>query len=180
MLSDKLQHRKSPPRRSKNAVRKQYSDSQKLEAVKLHLITGNLNLVAASLNLPIQTLKTWRYSKWWGEIAQELKNEGRIQLSSNLRKVAEKALNVTVDRLEYGDFQYDPKTGEMVRRPVSMKDAHRVSVDLLNKSLELEDQPVQEEAMKATQDRLQALAETFASFSKKVKRIEVIDIEPQP
>jgi len=50
---------------------------------------------------------------------------------------------------------------------------------MLDKHLKLDEKPQQEEAMKATQDRLQALAETFAGFAKKVKKIEVIDVEPK-
>jgi hypothetical protein len=86
-------------------------------------------------------------------------------------------LDVTLDRLENGDFQYDPKTGEMIRKPVLMRDANRVANDLIKAQMDLDQKPVDEEAQKQTQDRLQALAETFAGFAKKVKKIEVLDVD---
>jgi len=176
MLTDKG-HTRTPHRtRSKKAG--WYTDDQKLEAVKVWLITGNLTHTAAALNIPLITLKKWKACKWWEELCQETRQEGHIQLSQRLKKVAEKALNETLDRLENGDWQYDPKTGTMVRKPVLMRDAHRVASDLMKTHLDMEKAPVQEEAIKATQDRLEALAATFAGFAKKVRRIEVIDVEP--
>lgn len=176
MLSDKISHRQIT-KRKKPGTLKWWSDAQKLECVKLWLITGNLTHTAAALNIPLVTVKSWKSQKWWKELADEIKTEGTIQLSQRLKGVAEKALDCTLDRLENGDFQYDPKSGEMIRKPVLMRDAHRVASDLLGKHLELEKKPFEEEAMKATQDRLEALAKTFAGFAKKVKRIEVMDVE---
>lgn len=179
MLSDspKAKTWKSPPRRS--AIRKYatYSDAQKLEVVKLWLVTGNLTQTAAALNIPLHTVKEWRKSKWWQEISEEIRNEGRIALSTRLKGIAAKALDVTLDRLENGDFQYDPKTGELIRKPVLMRDANRVANDLLKAHLDLEQKPVDEEAQKQTKERLEELASTFAGFAKKVRKIEVIDVE---
>ena len=176
MLSDKQVL--AVPRRSGKNKKGWYTDSQKLDAVKLYLVTGNLTHTAAALNMPLVTLKVWKASKWWKDVTEELKKEGNIQLSNKLKNIANKALDITMDRLENGDFQYDPKTGQMVRKPVLMRDAHRVASDLVTKHIDMESRPILEEAQKATQDRLEALAQTFASFSKKVKKIEVIDVEP--
>lgn len=176
MLSDYRPNYKA--RRTAKNKRGLYTDAMKLEAAKLYLITGSPTQTAAALNMPIETLKIWRKSRWWNELIEEIKTEGTIQLSAKLRKIAEKSLEVTLDRLENGDFMYDPKTSTLVRKPVLMRDAHRVASDLIDKSLELDRKPVQEEALKVTQDRLAALAATFAGFAKKVKRIEVIDVEP--
>ena len=173
MLSDKVAHRK--PHRTQRHKTGWYTDAHKLECVKLWLITGNMTTTAAALNIPLPTVKLWKSQKWWKELSDEVRNEGHIELSQKLKRVAEKALDQTIDRLENGDWQYDPKSGQMIRKPVLMRDAHRVASDLLKTHLDMEKSPVQEEAMKATQDRLEALAQTFAGFAKKVKRIEVLD-----
>ena len=174
--SPKAKAWKSPKRRG-SLARTNYSDNQKLEAVKLWLVTGNLTQTAAALNINLATAKVWKASKWWNEIAQEIRNEGRIALSNRLKTIASKALDVTLDRLENGDFQYDPKTGEMIRKPVLMRDANRVANDLIKAQMDLDQKPADDEAQKQTQDRLQALAETFAGFAKKVKKIEVLDVD---
>lgn len=175
MLSDKVVTKKG--HRSKDNPNGWYKDSQKLDAVKLYLVSGNLSATAAALNVPLSTIKFWRSSKWWKELTEELKREGNIQLSNKLKTIASKALDITMDRLENGDYQYDPKTGEMIRKPVLLRDAHKVASDLITKQLEVDKAPVDEEAHKATQDRLEALAKTFAGFAKKVRKIEVIDAE---
>ncbi len=176
MLSDKLKTAKSPkPRKKNDTVRRWYSDSQKLEAVKLWLLTGNMPVVAASLNIPLPTIKEWRYSKWWDEVVAEIKSEKTLQMSNKLKAVAEKALDITLDRLENGDFIYDQKTGQIVRKPVVMRDAMQVANSFMDRHLVLEKKPLEEKAQQQVQDRLLALADAFASMAKKTKRIEVVD-----
>jgi hypothetical protein len=176
MLSDKLKHVKSPKRRAPTALKARYSDHQKLEAVKLWLVTGNLRVVSASLEINYKTLQEWRYSNWWAEMASDIKSEGHLQLSNKLKNIAEKALDITLDRLDNGDFIYDQKTGEIVRKPVAMKDAHVVATSLLDRSLKLQDSPMDEVEKHKVQDTLSALAAAFEQFARKTRK-DVIDVE---
>lgn len=180
MLSDHPSSKKlkSPPKRPISAVAHRYSDSQKLEAVKLWLITGNLATTAATLGIPLVTVKSWRYADWWGEIVADIKSENRLSLSTRLKSIAARALDVTVDRLDNGEWFYDQKTGELRRKPVLMKDAHKVASDLLQRQLELERPQETRETNESTEQKLNKLAEVFEQFAKKTKRIEVIDVEP--
>jgi hypothetical protein len=177
MLSDKAKTRKNPKKRpTGNLIRGMpYSDNQKLDVVKMWLITGNMMQVSAALGIPYETVKTWRYSKWWDEVVQELRTENTIQLSQKLKKIADKALDVTLDRLEHGDFFYDQKTGEIVRKPVVMRDAYMVAVGNLDRHIDLDRKPQEEAAQQKTEDRLAQLAEAFAKFAGKAKKIEVLD-----
>lgn len=174
MLSDKLKKNKSPKKRNPipNAW---YPDSQKMEALKLWLITGNLRAVSASLNIPYPTLQVWRYSEWWKEMATEIKTEGQIVLSNKLKAVAERAMEVTLDRLEHGDWLLNQKTGVMERKPVVMRDAHRVAESFIDRAVRLETKPIEEEHNKKVEDRLAQLAASFASFARKTTKVEVID-----
>jgi hypothetical protein len=179
MLSDKLQHIKSPKKRKKDdGLRRWYSDSEKFEAVKLWLITGNMPVVAASLNIPLPTLKQWRYSKWWDELVLDIRSEKTLQMSNRLKSIAEKALDITLDRLENGDWIYDQRTGDLKRKPVVMRDAMQVANGFLDRHVELDKKPFEEKAQQQVQDRLLALADAFANMSKKTKRIEVLDAVP--
>lgn len=178
MLSDKLQNAKSPPRRKANErVRRWYSDAQKIEAVKLWLVTGNLVVTAATLNIPLPTLKEWRYTKWWDEIVSEIRVEGTLQLSNKLKAVAEKAIGVTLDRLDNGDWIMNQKTGVLERKPVAMRDAYQVAAGLLDRHMELDRKPQEEAQNQKTQDRLEALAKAFEKFAGKIPKNEVIDVE---
>lgn len=179
MLSDKLQHVKSPKKSKKeDGIRRWYSDSEKFEAVKLWLVVGNLPVVAASLNIPLPTLKQWRYSKWWDELVLDIRSEKTLKMSNRLKTIAEKALDITLDRLENGDWIYDQKTGELRRKPVVMRDAMQVANGFLDRHVNMEKKPFEEKAQQQVQDRLLALADAFANMSKKTKRIEVIDAIP--
>lgn len=178
MLSDKLKTRKSPRvRRNQKLPRKWYSDIEKIELVKLWLITGNLASSAAALNIGLPTAKLWRYSKWWEEIVQEIRSEKTIQLSNKLKNIAEKALDVALDRLENGDFIYDQKSGELRRKPVVLRDAVQTATGLLDRHVDLDSKPQQEHAQQQVQDRLLALADAFTKMAQKTHKIDVIDVE---
>lgn len=182
MLSDspKLKGKKlrqNPVRTPRDGVRRWYSDSQKLEVVRLWLVTGNLQATAAALNIPLTTVKEWRYSKWWEELVTDIKTEGTIQLSNKLKNIAEKALHVTLDRLENGDWIYDQKTGEMRRKGIPARDAYAIAAGMLDRQMKLDEKPQTDENNQKIQDRLSALATAFSSFAKKTTKIEVIDVE---
>jgi catalase (peroxidase I) len=87
-----------------------------------------------------------------------------------------KALDVTEDRLDKGNYQYDPKTSELVRVPVSLKDANKVVNDMLERRDVIESKPQQEQIEKTVDDRLAKLAEQFRQFSKPKEK----DITPKP
>jgi hypothetical protein len=150
-----------------------YTETQKLDALKLWLVVGNLHQVGRDLKIPLDTLKKWRYSRWWADLSVEIKSEGRLELSAKLRKVAEKALGETLDRLENGDVRISP-TGDLQKVPVSAAVAAKIATDFLQKSTELE--RVQDnESLQTLDDRLKALADNFEKFSRKVRKIEVED-----
>ena len=154
---------------------KPYPENTKIDAVKLWLVTGNLTTTAAALKIPYDTVKTWRYSKWWEDLSLEVKAEGRLELSAKLKKIAEKALGETLDRLENGDFRLSP-TGEVQRIPVPASVASKIATDFIDKAESLDNSP-QEQNQQSVNDRLKALAEAFTKFSGKVRRIEVEDVE---
>jgi hypothetical protein len=152
-----------------------YSDKQKIDAVKLWLVTGNLTTSAGALGIPYETMKSWRYSKWWSDLAVEIKSEGRMELGAKLKKIAEKALDLTLDSLEEGDWVMSP-TGALTRKPVSAATAAKIATDFIEKAEEL-DRTQESGNLQTVQDRLNALATSFESFSKKVHKIEVVDVE---
>ena len=156
---------------------KRWSDQQKTEAAKTYLLLGNLALTSRILGIPEITLKVWKRSEWWAELVRELKSQERMELTSRTKKIVNAALTVVEDRLVNGDFQFDQKTGEVVRKPVNMKDAHKVAVDLQERADKLEameDGTYKPEEQK-TEDKLLKLAEKFAEMA--TKKIEQRQLE---
>ena len=178
--NEKSKHLAYKPRKT-TAVQSRWSDKQKIEAIQSYLLLGNLAMTGRILNIPEITLRQWKATEWWQNQVEELKLQERVELSGKIKKIANAALTVVEDRLTNGDFIYDQKTGEMRRKLVSMKDAHKVSVDLMAKQelLEKNNSPLAQDIQDG--DRLLKLAERFATFVKPqtplVERVDVVDVE---
>lgn len=144
-----------------------WSDKQKMEAVQSWLVLGNMSLVSRILNIPRITLATWKSTAWWKEAVDDIKLQEKIELSNKMKKIVEAAHLVVEDRLVNGDAYVNPKTGTIERKPVNMKDAHRVAVDLQNQreAVEKATKPVQEN--EENTDKLEQLANKFAEFATK-------------
>lgn len=185
MLSDDPKMKYLPTGRRRpvvSASKLHWSDSQKLETVKTYLILGNLTLTASSLKIPYETVKTWKKSEWWKTIEQELMVQEDLQLGDRLKKIVNKSYDVIEDRMANGDFVYDQKTGEMRRKPVNMKDAHKVGLDLQVRRDELVRRHVEGDTITADkiEKTLLDLAKRFEDIANGVNKnkpsVEVTDV----
>jgi uncharacterized protein (DUF4415 family) len=126
---------------------------------------GNMNETAIVTGIPLPTLKTWKTTDWFKEYCLQLQSEDVQQMDSNLKRVINKALKATEERLDMGDAQFDQKTGEIVRIPVKAHVALKITTDLMTKQQKLTDKPVEKELEKTIDDRLLKLSEEFARFA---------------
>lgn len=180
MLSDAKKLKNVPSKKKRPLVgvnNMHYSDSQKIEAVTTYLALGNLSLTSSVLKIPEFTLRTWKQRDWWKEIEGELAVQDDIQLSSRLKRIIETTLSATEDRIKNGDWVYNNKEGCLIRKPVAMKDAHKVTMDFINKREQLIDRVPQNVAMEQIDERLKKLAEKFEQIANTNKPpIEVTDV----
>ena len=160
-----IQARKSVARRAVGAKSCSWSDGQKLEAVTTYLMIGNLAATARILKIPEETMRHWRRSTWWVDIESELKTQDELQLSARLKKIVDKSIDAVEDRLEHGDFVYDQKTGQMRRKPVAMRDAHKVSMDLIDKRNLLLNNNKTVQTDEQMSDKLLKMMQQFADFA---------------
>lgn len=171
MLTDteSRKSKKSLPSRSITAkTNRSWSDAQKLEAIQTYLTLGNLALTSRMLGIPEITLRVWKTTEWWKDQVNEIKSQEKIELSAKMKKIVQASLAVVQDRLENGDFQFDQKTGQTVRKPVNMKDAHKVAVDLQQRQEVLDKTTVETTTQDTTtEDKLLKLAEKFAELATK-------------
>ena len=163
-------------RRAISAKYKHWSEAQKLEAVSLYLTLGNLALTAATLKIPEITVRQWRATPWWKEAEAELKISDTIQFSNAAKNIIEKSMTVIHDRLERGDWIYDQKTGKMIRKPVSMKDALAATNSMIEKKLLLDKSNVSIQSNEAVEDKLNKLMDRFAAIAAGKPAIEVTDV----
>lgn len=178
MLSDD-EHMKTVPsnrRRPVDAAGRNWSDSQKIEAVTTYLSLGNLAQTSRLLGIPEMTLRVWKQKDWWKEIELDLKSQDTLQLSARLKRIIESTLAVTEDRLTNGDFIYDNRSGTMVRKPVSMKDAHKVTMDMIQRRDIIDNQQPATVSMEQIDDKLAKLAQKFEQIASGQRPIEVTDV----
>jgi len=157
-----MRRKTSHDRRYKKSV---WSQNQRLQAVSTYLMLGNMNETAIVTGIPLPTLKTWKTTDWFKEYCLQLQSEDVQQMDSNLKRVINKALKATEERLDMGDAQFDQKTGEIVRIPVKAHVALKITTDLMTKQQKLTDKPVEKELEKTIDDRLLKLSEEFARFA---------------
>jgi transposase-like protein len=164
--NEKEKSRKRDKKKFKNAVgNTRYSDQQKLEAATAYLAIGNLSQVSRTMGIPEVTLRVWKATDWWKDLVDELKMQERIELSARMKKMIEASHILVAQRLETGDPIMTPK-GEIVYKPVSMKDAHKVAIDLIDRRKEVEKMAVDNTPSEKEDDRkLEKLAERFAEMA---------------
>lgn len=176
MLSD---HPVAKKRISKASWKRYWTDKEKLEICKFYLLSGNGKLTAATFQMSRNTLNLWRNSQWWKDLVKELKEARTLELSAKLRKIADRAVEETLDRLENGEFFYDQKAGQLRRKPVSALTASKIATDFVDQAEKIETKQEQKATDQKVVDRLEMLADAFKTFAKKTTKIEVIDAQPQ-
>ena len=170
-------HRKPKKRSVTTGSNHSWSDKQKIEAVQSWLLLGNLALTSRVLGIPEITLRVWKTTEWWKNTVEDIKLQEDMQMSARLKKIVEASLTAVEDRIVNGDLMYDQKSGEMVRKQVNLRDAHKVAIDLMDKRTMLDKAAAPKQEEKQDEDRLLKLAEKFADFVTKKKEPLTIDAE---
>ncbi len=162
----RLQREALVAERRKHQKRLRFSDEAKIDVVKTYLaLGGNLTLTAGATGMSRETLKDWKASGWWGRVSDELRKEERIDLSAKVKKILNKSMDLLLDRVEHGDFIYDQRKGELVRKPVKAIELHKITVDLMIQKETLDKSMESNVAPESHDDKLKNLAERFAELA---------------
>jgi len=140
-----MKRKVSKDRRYKRSI---WTQNQKLEAVSTYLMLGNMAETAVVTGIPLQTLKIWKTTDWFKDYSLQLQSEDVQQMDSNLKRVIQKALKATEDRIDLGDAQFDQKTGEIVRIPIKAHVALKITTELLTKQQKLNENPLRKKLRK--------------------------------
>ena len=173
-----MKRKTSKDRRYKRSV---WTQNQKLEAVSTYLMLGNMAETAVVTGIPLQTLKVWKTTDWFKDYSLQLQTEDVQQMDSNLKRVIQKALKATEERIDMGDAQFDQKTGDIIRIPIKAHVALKITTELLTKQQKLNENPIKEEVEKTIDSRLLKLSEEFARLANartNTIEIEAVDVTP--
>jgi hypothetical protein len=150
---------------------------KKIEVVTKYLALGNVRMVSDLTGVGIDTIYDWKNADWWQEAVTEIKKTRSMKLDTKLSQLVDKSLEVIADRLENGEVVVNNKTGEIVRRPVSLRDSGRIANDLLAKQILLEEKANQAEVRETTmQETLALLAQEFSKWKNKDAKQNAVEV----
>lgn len=149
--------------------RMRYSWQERMDAVALYMLVGNMRIVSEKKNISYDTLLEWKKSDWWPEMVDQLRRQKKSKTADGLTNIVEQSLDVIKDRLENGDFVLNNKTGQIVRKPVGVKDAANIANNLLHRQMQLEEVV---ERSATTQDTVQETLSLLAKEFQKLHRME--------
>lgn len=157
-----------------------WSPEARIQAVSQYLVLGNMALVSATTGIPHQLLRAWKGQPWWKDVENEVRATENLEMDNKLSKIVDRSLDAVLDRVENGEFVYNQKTGQIIRKPVNLKDAAKVSVDLITKRELLRGNATErkETTQISVAEQLKQLAVEFARWQPgNVIKQETIDVE---
>jgi hypothetical protein len=154
-------------KKTKAGERGIWPEKKRIEAVTTYLTTGKLSLTSAMTGVPEQTLRAWKRSDWWKNYAEEMQYAEHIEIDKKLAKVMDSALDQVMDRLENGEYMYDPRTGKVKRIPAKLRDVGKITTDMIDKRhlIKKVSSEKPQTQQQITADHLVKLAQEFAKFA---------------
>lgn len=155
-----------------------YSWQQKMDVVARYMLLGNMRVVSEVTKIPYDTLADWKRSDWWPEMVDQIRRQKKQKTADGLSKIIENGVDILADRLQNGDFVLNQKTGEIIRKPVAVKDAQTIVNQLIQRQNELE-KIVDKTAHKSEsiKEVLNTLTTEFQKIARQIKRNNAETIE---
>lgn len=154
---------------------------KKYSVVATFLKTGNIRETGDLTGVSWMTIESWRKQPWWLDLVQQIKNTDYTVLDNQLSKLINKSLGSIEDALDNGEMILNNKTGELVRKPVAVRDATRIASELMQRKQSLQKSMMQEQVTQVTvQETLKALAQEFAKWNnQKSPELEIVQEVPE-
>jgi len=154
-----------------------YTDKQRRDAVAQYCALGNISAVSKVLKIPRRTLSGWTQQSWWDEQVGEVQQQITEEIKSRAMRIASKAGEETLDRLENGDVtmvrnpDYDNTKRKSqrnplyvpIRTPVKAKDLSVITGIHIDKAVQL---TFPQTSKAGGSDQLLQLAEHFKRISR--------------
>lgn len=156
-----------------------WQDSDKRRAVAVYKSVGSMVKTTEITGIPDQTLRFWMKQEWWNEWMRALKAEDTAILEDAATGIAKLGGDIVRERLQNGDYVLN-KDGELMRKPVSARDAAIITAVAIDKRKLLQEEPIREQQLGVT-ERLLKMAEQFARLAsaketrKIIKDAEIIE-----
>ena len=158
-----------------------WPEKKRIEVATAHVMGLTGPQITVATGVPANTVRQWRMQEWFKDLVEEIQREDDYQADAKLTKIVSKSLDTIVDRLENGDFTYDYKEKQFVRKPLSTRDVVKMADIMFDKRNLLRGKPTTISGKEQVGDRLLKLAEEFARFAQaKTIQAEVINAVQEP
>ena len=139
---------------------------------------GNIRQIAEQSGVGFDTIMSWKKSDWWDNLLSEIRKNRANETSAKLNRIVGISLEKVQDRLENGDYVLNNKTGQIVRKPASLKDVNSVLATAVEKSIKLENEANKESVSNISMtEMLKNLAVEFAKLNRRQDNKQAIDVE---
>ena len=145
--------------------RDHYTEKEKINACCVFAVSGNSRRTAEITKVPEATIRAWKQTIWWQEITVRIYEEQDEGLSSKLTSLVDKAVEAINDRLEHGDYLYNPKMDKLIRKPIGARDLAAVTVMAVDKRQLLRGEPTSRVEKVSVDERMKDLAMQFKKFA---------------
>jgi hypothetical protein len=166
-------------RRRGSAKKKWWRANDRIRGATTYALVGNASEVERITGIPSGTIRQWKTQDWWPQIIERIRLEADDELDVKFTKVVDKAIDLVVDRIDKGDYIYDPNRGQMVRKPISARDGTTVVNSFLDKRQLLRQKKDARMEESTVTERLKKLADEFEKFTK-MRTIEGTVVEETP
>ena len=148
-----------------------FDQERKVDAATLYCVYGDFAEVSKLTDVPIKYLQQWKSEPWWAEVQKQIFDEQNSHLSARISAVLDKAIVQIADRLDNGDQTYNPKTGEITRKPIEAKTLASLFDSLSHQRRITRGEPTAISTRIGVDDRLVKLEEAFRRFAQ-VRTVE--------
>jgi len=159
---------------SLNDKRSKYSVRQKLQAVTMWVVLGNIAEVSRRVGVAKDTIKYWKNeTEWWKEAVERIKLQRNEKLDADITRAIDMSMGELADRIKKGD-EVILKDGEKARKKMSGRDLALISSMLYDKRSLMRGDIASTRATNTTQaEVLQQLKSSFEKLSTSInKRLE--------
>ena len=117
-----------------------YTPEQIAQAALVYAIEGACTRVETITGIPERTVNDWTHQDWWPALIDQARAAKQDEIDAGLQRIQDKAIKATEDRLENGDYIMG-KDGQLLRKPVSARDAAIVTAVAFDKQRILRNLP---------------------------------------
>ena len=152
------------------------SDNKRIEVVTAYAVLGNVSKVSELSGISAPTIRQWRKEVWFKQLLDEIRDENDEKIDVKFNEIVEQSLDLITDRLQGGDYVV-LKSGELIRKPVGVRDLALVAAITIDKRQLLRGKPTSRSETVTNQQQLERLAEQFTSLATKGKKpLEIQDV----